>query len=54
MRDAVTTALDVLGLLAVSAGVYFATEPVIGPAALVGSGVVTLAGSAFFAWQGRR
>lgn len=45
MHERVTTALDVLGLLLLAAGVCGGLFPVIGWAALVGAGAVTLAGS---------
>lgn len=50
MHRLVTTALDVLGVLVCAAGVYFAAEPVIGPAALIPAGVLVLGVSA---WWGR-
>jgi hypothetical protein len=51
MHRLVTTALDVLGVLVCAAGVYFAAEPWIGPAALLPAGVVVLGVSA---WWGAR
>lgn len=54
MRDAVTDTLDVVGLAALAAGAFFAVKPLIGLAAFAAAGVVLLAGSALFAWQGRR
>lgn len=54
VRDAVTDALDVAGLLAVAAGAFFAAEPFVGLAAFAAAGMVVFAGSALFAWQGRR
>lgn len=47
LRDTLTTVLDVLGLLLVAAGLAFFLWPVIGGAALVCSGALILAGSAF-------
>lgn len=47
MEKIVTTLLDILGLLAVSAGAYFWAEPHMGHAALIVFGAVVLAGSAF-------
>lgn len=46
MRDAMTTALDVLGLLLVAAGLAFFLWPHLGGAALAISGALILAGSA--------
>lgn len=54
MHEAVTTALDVLGLLVFAAGVFFAAEPAIGGSALLPAGVVVLAGSALAAWRRQR
>lgn len=54
MRDVVTTALDVVGLLAVAGGVFFALAPLWGGAALAPAGVVVLGGSAFAAWRAQR
>jgi hypothetical protein len=45
MRDSITTGLDVLGLLLVSAGVTAALWDVAGPASLAAAGVLILAGS---------
>lgn len=45
-RLPLTSLLDVLGLLLVAAGVYFAAERVMGPAALMCAGAVVLIGSA--------
>lgn len=50
MREAVTTALDVLGLLAVAFGVFFALQPLIGLAAV---GVAALPVMAVSAWWQR-
>lgn len=43
--DALTSLLDLLGLLLVAAGLGFAASYLIGPAALAVSGTVVLAGS---------
>lgn len=51
MHEAVTKALDVLGLLGLAVGVFFALLPVIGYAAVAPAGLVILAVSA---WWGRR
>jgi hypothetical protein len=53
VHSVVTTALDVVGLLAVSAGVFFACAPALGGAALAPAGVTVLAGSAAAAWRAR-
>lgn len=45
MRELVTTTLDTLGLLLVAAGAGAALYPLIGWAALAGSGAVVLTGS---------
>lgn len=47
MEKIVTTLLDVLGLLLVSAGCYFLAEVYLGRGALLVAGLVVLAGSAF-------
>lgn len=52
MRDAVTAALDVLGLLGLAAGVFFALLPYLGYAAVGVASLVILAVSAW--WQTRR
>lgn len=52
MRDAVTTALDVLGLLGLAVGVFFALLPHLGYAAVAPAALVVLAVSAW--WQTRR
>ncbi len=54
MHERVTTALDVLGLLLVAAGVGMWVFVWIGWTALAVSGVVVLVGSAFAAWSARR
>ncbi|WP_162881460.1 hypothetical protein [Micromonospora aurantiaca] len=54
MRDAVTAALDVAGLLALAAGSFYAARPHVGLVAFGVAGVVILAGSAFFQWQAHR
>ncbi len=51
MHEMVTTALDVLGLLAVAAGLYFAAAPHIGGAAFLPAGAMVLAGSGLAAWR---
>lgn len=51
MREAVTTALDVLGLLLVAAGLALFLWPIMGGAALAWSGVLIMAASA---WWSRR
>lgn len=53
MRELVTTALDVLGLLLVAAGAGFASACVVGPAGMAVSGGVVLAGSWWAARQDR-
>lgn len=53
MRELVTTALDVLGLLLVAAGAGFAAAWAVGPAGLAVSGGVVLAGSWWAARQDR-
>lgn len=45
MRDLITTALDVLGLLLVAAGLAFYLWPQLGGAALAVSGALILVGS---------
>ena len=52
MRDAVTAALDVLGLLGLAAGVFFALLPFIGYASVGVASLVVLGVSAY--WQTRR
>lgn len=47
MEKVVTTLLDVLGLLLVAAGCYFLVAEHLGRGALLVSGVVVLAGSAY-------
>lgn len=55
MNDVVSTALDVLGLLTVASGTFFACEPFMGGAALVPAGVVVMGVSAAWHWvAGRR
>jgi hypothetical protein len=54
VNELVTTALDVLGLLVVAAGVFFACRPLLAAAALVPAGVTVLGGSAVWAWLQRR
>ena len=54
MHERVTTALDVLGLLLVAAGIGAWVSVWIGWAALSVSGVLVLAGSGFAAWSARR
>ncbi|MFG2699541.1 hypothetical protein [Streptomyces sp. NPDC048386] len=54
MRDVMTTALDVTGLLLVAAGAGAAVYPVIEWAALAVSGAVVLAGSWLATRQSRR
>lgn len=49
MHESVTTALDVLGLLGLAAGVYFAGEPWLGGAALIPSSLIVLGLSALAA-----
>ena len=51
MRDLVTTLLDAVGLLSVSAGVTGGTWPLVGPWALSIGGGVVIAGS-WFATRG--
>lgn len=46
MRDAITTALDVLGLLLVAAGLVFFLWPFIGGGALACAGALLVAASA--------
>lgn len=53
MREAVTTALDVLGLLLLAAGAAAAVFPLVGWSCLIAAGIVVLAGSVFAAWQAR-
>lgn len=47
MRDIITTALDVLGLLLVAAAVVFVLWPLIGGVSLGAAGVIILAASFF-------
>lgn len=53
MRDYMTTLLDLLGLLAIAAGVGAAAGYVIGWAGIAVSGVVLIVGSQLIAWLGR-
>lgn len=53
MRDLVTTVLDVLGLVGLAAGIYFAAEPWIGGAALIPASLLVLGASALWAVQNR-
>lgn len=53
MREVVTTALDVLGLLLVAAGLAAAVKPLVGWACLLVAGAVVLAGSAWSHRQSR-
>jgi hypothetical protein len=53
MHEMVTTALDVVALLAVAAGVYFAAAPWIGAAALAPAGLVVGGASAWWASRAR-
>lgn len=53
MREIVTTALDVLGLLLVAAGLAAAAMPLIGWACLLVAGAVVLAGSTWSHRQGQ-
>ncbi len=50
MREWVTTALDVLGLMLIAAGAGLAAGVLVGWSALAVSGVVVLAGSQVAAW----
>jgi hypothetical protein len=50
MRDLLTTALDVLGLLLLAAGIAALVYPFVGWAALAVAGVVVLSGSALSSW----
>ncbi|MGW3651891.1 hypothetical protein [Streptomyces sp. NPDC000878] len=54
MRELMTTALDIVGLLLVAAGSGAAAYQVMGWAALAVSGVVVLAGSGLAARQARQ
>ncbi len=54
MHEVATDVLDVLGLLAVAAGVLLGLWPVVHGWALVPAGAVVIAGSALSAWRSRR
>ncbi len=53
MREALTTALDALGLLLLAAGVAALVFPWVGWAALAVAGLIVLGGSAVATWQAR-
>lgn len=52
LRELMTTLLDLLGLLCLAAGAGFALGYIIGPAGIVGAGVVLIAGSTLITWLG--
>ena len=51
LRDAVTTILDVLGLLLVAAGVFYGLAPTIGGWSWAAAGGVVLVGATVLEWQ---
>ena len=53
MHDTVTTALDVVALVAVAVGLYFAAAPWIGGAALIPAGLLVGTVSAYWAQRTR-